>query len=167
LLRLPEFAIGICVAELHFRNAMVRVPSWAVATTLVTVLCLTNDPHVGPFVTAMSALLIASVSANQDTRFARLLSMRWLVIMGGASYSLYLLQQPIHFAVKNWLGTDKAVIAVHYPILIVASVAVFMFYEEPMREWIRSRGRMKSSAMEQVVDKPSEEARLHPSSAIE
>jgi peptidoglycan/LPS O-acetylase OafA/YrhL len=67
---------------------MIHVPSWMVAAALLVVLSMTGDAHVGPFVTAMSALLIASVSANQETRFARLLSRSWFVIMGGASYSL-------------------------------------------------------------------------------
>jgi peptidoglycan/LPS O-acetylase OafA/YrhL len=151
ILRLPEFAVGICVAELHLRGAMISVPSWAVALTLIVVLCLTGDPHVGPFVTAMSALLIASVAANQETRFAHLLSMRWIVVLGGASYSLYLLHQPVHFAIKLLLGANKAGIALQYPILIIGSVALFLFYEEPMREWIRARGRMKPSAMEKVA----------------
>jgi len=153
ILRLPEFVIGICVAELHTRGAMIRLPAWLVALVLVLVLCLTGDPHIGPFVTVMSALLIASVSANRESRFARVLSLRWLVVMGGASYSLYLLHQPVHFAIKTWIGADKTIIAIQYPVLLVLSVVMFLGYEEPMREWIRSRVRMKPSAIKEVTDR--------------
>lgn len=152
ILRLPEFVTGICIAEFHLRGLMVRVPSWAVATVLVAVLCLTGDPNVGPFVTAMSALLIASVSANRETRLAHLLSMRWLVIMGGANYSLYLLHQPVHFAIKIWIGSDRAMIALQYPALLVLSIVVFLRFEEPMREWVRARAGMKLSAIGQVAE---------------
>lgn len=152
ILRLPEFVIGICVAELRLRGLMIHVPSWMVATALLVVLCLTGDAHVGPFVTAMSALLIASVSANQDTRFAHLLSRRWFVIMGGASYSLYLLHQPVHFAIKTWIGSDKALVALQYPTLLVLSVLVFLRFEEPMREWVRARVGMRPSAIGQVAE---------------
>jgi peptidoglycan/LPS O-acetylase OafA/YrhL len=153
ILRLPEFIIGICVAELHMRGAMVRLPAWLVASTLVLVLCQTGDSHVGPFVTVMSGLLIASVSANRESRFARVLSLRWLVIMGGASYSLYLLHQPVHFAIKTWIGADKAIVAIQYPALLALSVVMFLGYEEPMREWIRSRVRMTPSAIKEVADR--------------
>lgn len=153
ILRLPEFVIGICVAELHLRGAMIRIPSWVIAVTLFVVLCLTGDHHIGPFVTAMSALLIASISANQESRFARVLSMRWLVLLGGASYSLYLLHQPVHFAIKEWIGADKSIIALQYPTLLLLSVIMFLYLEEPAREWIRARSRIKPSVMEQVVDK--------------
>jgi len=152
ILRLPEFVIGVCVAELHLRGRMIHVPSWMVATTLLVVLCLTRDAHVGPFVTAMSALLIASVSANQETRFARLLSKRWFVILGGASYSLYLLHQPVHFAIKTWIGSDKILVALQYPTLLVLSVVVFLRFEEPMREWVRARAGMRPSAIGQVAE---------------
>lgn len=153
ILRLPEFVIGICVAELHMRGAIFRLPASLFALTLALVLCLTDDPHVGPFVTGMSALLIASVSANRESRFAQLLSLRWLVIMGGASYSLYLLHQPVHFAIKTWIGADKSVVAIQYPILFVLSVVAFLRFEEPMREWIRAKAGMKPSAIEQVAER--------------
>ena len=100
-------------------------------------------------------MLISSVAADQRSRFARTLSMRWLVLLGSASYSMYLMHQPIHFAVVTWLGGAKAVIALQYPILIIGSVIMFLCYEEPMREWIRAIARMKPSAIRQVAGVPT------------
>lgn len=153
LLRLPEFVIGICAAEIIQRGQRMPIPAWAPAVALVAGLSLSNSSRIAAFATAMAALLITAIVSDRGSRFASLLSARWLVILGGASYSLYLLQQPVHFAVAKWLGEDKILLAVQYPILIIASLAVFRFYEEPIREWIRDRARMRPSAMEEVVAK--------------
>ena len=150
ILRLPEFILGICAAEINFRGMRLPIPSWLPAIALVIGLCLTGSPRVAVFATAMAALLILCVANENVSRFARVLSARWLVILGGASYSLYLLHQPVHFAVTTLLGTSKAAVALQYPILIGGSVAIFFWYEEPIREWIRRRIGMRPSAIEDV-----------------
>jgi peptidoglycan/LPS O-acetylase OafA/YrhL len=155
ILRLPEFVLGICVAELHFRGKSLSLPAGLVATALVIGLCVSSSPRIAALATALSAMLISSIAADQRSRFARILSMRWLVLLGSASYSMYLMHQPIHFAVLTWLGGAKAVIALQYPILIIGSVIMFLCYEEPMREWIRAIARMKPSAIRQVAGVPT------------
>lgn len=154
LLRLPEFLIGICVAELHLREHRLRMPAWPIALLLVAGLAATTSPRVAAFVTAMSALLIASIASEQRSRFARALSVRWLVLLGGASYALYLMHQPVHFAVLALLGPAKAMIVLQYPILIAGSVAIFLLFEEPAREWIRKCAAMKPSANEEIAAHP-------------
>ena len=152
LLRLPEFVIGVCAAELHLRGARLSIPSWLPAAALVTGLCLSSSPRIAAFATAMAVVLIAAIANDQSSRFARVLGTRWLVLLGGASYALYLMHQPVHFTVLAALGSSKAMVALQYPIMILGSVAVFLFYEEPAREWIRARTGMKPSVIEQVAD---------------
>lgn len=152
LLRLPEFVLGICVAELHFRGKSLRLPAALIASTLIVGLCVSSSPRIAALATGLSAALISSIAADQRSRFARALSVRWLVLLGGASYSMYLMHQPVHFAVVTWLGSSKALTALQYPILIVGSVMVFLWYEEPIRERIRTFARMKPSAIGQIAD---------------
>ena len=102
----------------------------------------------------MSALLIVAIAGDQHSRFARALSVRWLVLLGGASYALYLMHQPVHFAVLALLGSAKTMVALQYPILIAVSVALFLFYEEPTREWIRKRATMMPSTGEEIAAHP-------------
>lgn len=154
LLRLPEFLIGVAVAELHLRGYKLSIPAWPIALLLAAGLGITASPRIAAFVTTMSALLIASIAGNQYSRFARALSARWLVLLGGASYALYLMHQPVHFAVLASLGPAKTMVVLQYPLLIAVSVALFLFYEEPMREWIRKRAAMKPSANEEIAAHP-------------
>jgi peptidoglycan/LPS O-acetylase OafA/YrhL len=154
LLRLPEFVIGVCSAEIVCRGNKVAIPSWIPALALVAGLCVSGDPRMAAFATAMAVLLIAAIVSDRESAFAKALSVRWLVILGGASYALYLLHQPVHFGVLTWLGSAKTMIVLQYPMLIVGSIVVFLFYEEPAREWIRAQTRLKPSVMEQVAENP-------------
>lgn len=154
LLRLPEFLIGIFVAELHLRGHRLRIPAWPIALLLVVGLALASSPRIAAFATAMSALLVMAIAGDQQSRFARALSVRWLVLLGAASYALYLMHQPVHFAALALLGSSKAMIALQYPILIAGSVALLLYYEEPAREWIRKRAAMKPSTGEEIATHP-------------
>jgi len=154
LLRLPEFLIGVFVAELHLRGHRLTIPAWPIALLLVAGLAVTASPRIAAFATAMSALLIAAIAGDQRSRFARVLSMRWLVLLGAASYALYLMHQPVHFAVLALLGSAKTVVVLQYPILIAVSIALFLFYEEPVREWIRKRIAMRPSANQEIAAHP-------------
>jgi peptidoglycan/LPS O-acetylase OafA/YrhL len=117
-------------------------------------LALATSPRIAAFATAMSALLIMAIAGDQQSRFARALSARWLVLLGAASYALYLMHQPVHFAVLALLGSSKAMVALQYPILIAGSVALFLLYEEPAREWIRKRAALKPSTGEEIAAHP-------------
>jgi peptidoglycan/LPS O-acetylase OafA/YrhL len=156
LVRIPEFIIGLLVAEWHARREGKRfpLPSWVVALGLIIVLALSNEAWVGTAVTLLTATMVAAIAADQGSLFARMLQQRWLVLLGAASYSLYLLQQPIHFTSVALLGTQKAMLVLQYPAMLGGSLLVFLFFEEPVREWIRTRVRMKPSVIEQVTDHP-------------
>ncbi len=151
LLRLPEFVIGVSVAELHARGAKYGIPAWAIALLLVAGLCVSTAPRTAAFATTTSALLIAAIAGDQRSLFARMLGARWLALLGGASYALYLLHQPVHFSVLALLGTAKLMVVLQYPILVAVSIALFLFYEEPAREWIRKRAAMKPSTSKAVA----------------
>jgi len=153
LLRLPEFAVGICAAELHLRRAGGKLPfpSWLPAVALVAGLAVNATPWIAAYATTMTVLLISAVAADRDSRFARALSWRWLVLLGSASYALYLFQIPVHLGVVALLGSSKAMIALQFPILLIVSLLLFLFVEEPAREWIRARMGMKPSAIEPVA----------------
>jgi len=91
---------------------------------------------------------------------ARILSTRIMVLLGGASYAVYLLQ----FPVRSW----TRVLFSHFPeriahlsapltplILVLFSIFVFQFCETPSREALR---RWFARGKQHPVDLPSTEA---------
>jgi len=157
IVRLPEFVIGVLVGELHFRRDGTRfpIPSWVPIAALLLVLCISHEPWVASAVTVLAGLLILTIAGDQGSVVARILQQRWLVLLGAASYSLYLLHQPVHFYMVWLLGDSKWLVPLQYLVVVGGSVVVFLFIEEPAREWIRSRVRMKPSVIEEVADRPA------------
>lgn len=157
IVRLPEFIIGVLIGELHFRRVgrPALVPVWAPLVALVVILVVSHSPWVGSAVTLLAALLISAIAADTESLVTRFLQHRVLVRLGAASYSLYLLHQPVHFYLVWLLGSSKLLVPLQYLAVIASSLLVFRFFEEPMREWIRSRGRMKPSVIEEVIERPN------------
>ncbi|HWU72922.1 MAG TPA: acyltransferase [Sphingomonas sp.] len=156
IVRLPEFAIGVFVGELHFRRGgqPFPIPSWVLIATILLMFCISHQPWVASAVTVLAALLIFSIAGDRGSLVARFLGQRWLVLLGAASYSLYLIHQPVHFYMVWLLGESKWLVPLQYLTAVGGSVLVFLYIEEPVREWIRSRVRMRPSAIEEVADRP-------------
>ena len=79
---------------------------------------------------------------DHRTPFARLLSLRGMRLLGGASYAMYLAQLPM----REWLRflPGEAIEQFINPFVTIGfAVLVFLFWEEPMRRRIRTffRGR--------------------------
>ena len=157
LLRLPEFVIGICAAELHLRRdgAPFPVPAWVFAVALLIALCVSHAQWVAGFATLAAAGFMSAIASEPGSRLARFLSLRALVLLGGASYAFYLFHQPVHFAMLHVSGASKWILAAQYPVLVVVALLVFLFVEEPAREWIRRRMGMKPSVIGEAVAHPA------------
>jgi peptidoglycan/LPS O-acetylase OafA/YrhL len=84
----------------------------------------------------VSALIILGL-ANIRGWLARLLSFRYLVILGEASYAVYLLHIPIWFYFVRIHPIDTlSAWSVYIAVVIVASIASFFFLERPARKKI-------------------------------
>jgi peptidoglycan/LPS O-acetylase OafA/YrhL len=87
----------------------------------------------------LSFILVLSVANARSTAW---LAAPMLVLFGEASYSLYLLQQPIHqlyseFIVPRW-GFAQAVGFYGYAVLLVlVSIGVFLTFERPLQRGLR------------------------------
>lgn len=141
LLRTPEFIYGLLLGIVHRRAVVASLP-WtvyaAIATTLVA-LCVTTAPWVASAATICFGALILLVAVNlPQTALARPLGSRALVLLGGASYAVYLLQQPVHMWLWILAGNQSVVARLAYaPSLVLLSVVVFLYYETPLRELLR------------------------------
>ena len=143
VLRLPEFIVGMALGLIFLRvparshSGLVSIGALLAA---IVVLCLPWGalPSIAviPF-----AILIMSL-AYQSGPVARLLSNRMIILLGSASYAVYLLQLPTRIYSRllfaQILHAPHNLDAFLSPcILLVLSVLVFLFWEEPARKFLR------------------------------
>jgi len=95
----------------------------------------------------MFGILITAVAANQHAAPARLLSSRWLLLLGNASFAIYILQTPVRYWVGRIFSGNLSIVGklLYAPSLIILSVVVFLYFEEPIRKWIRNRATRRQS----------------------
>ena len=78
--------------------------------------------------------------ASTQTVLRRLLSVQWLVVLGEASYGLYLLHVPVLHCLQHF---HLAGSPIYYPLYLSLSIglSIFSFYciEIPSRHWIKKR----------------------------
>jgi peptidoglycan/LPS O-acetylase OafA/YrhL len=88
-------------------------------------------------------LLIVLTLALDTTKVSRWLSRPQLVLLGDASYALYILHVPVRWWIERGLaamGNPVSFGTMYYfymPSMIALSVAVFVWIERPLRDWFR------------------------------
>lgn len=145
--RLPEFLAGMVLGLQFLRSKSVRHSSitiYGCLVAIVAILLVFRERWLSLIVIPYS-ILIYELAVGEG-KVSRLLSSKIFVLLGGASYAVYLLQVPVrswlHFALTgtrdlrvNHSGLD----AVLSPVLLVGlSILVFLYWEEPARKRLRS-----------------------------
>jgi len=149
LLHLPTFALGILLAELfdspvreRLRRARVHL---GVGAMIVLGLLLATPPgatnllfHNGLLAPAFGALILAVALGLPVV--APALSSPLLLLLGEASFGLYILQSPVWSGWRRLgLGLSPGVDLVAFCCVLVAiSVAVHRLVELPARRWLRA-----------------------------
>ncbi|PBC09310.1 acyltransferase [Mesorhizobium sp. WSM3859] len=142
LLRLPEFITGIICALLfragsldRFRGDLAAILAGAFT---VVALVATSTATIASFAGIGFVALIVTCAVNQGM-VRRVLSHKPLVLLGNASYALYILQIPVRKWMPviftgewEWIGR-----LLYQPLLVIISVAVFILLEEPARRFLR------------------------------
>jgi peptidoglycan/LPS O-acetylase OafA/YrhL len=149
---LPEFLLGIAGFQLARRVNLSRVglPLLVGGVLLLIVAVMANllwPCYLAHFYYAPGALLLILGCANAAGAIGRFLSLPWLVLLGHASYSLYLMHDPILRYFKVLLDINGIVPSFPLNILIgaatsggiiVAAILSFKYYENPARLKLRS-----------------------------
>lgn len=147
LLNANQFIVGMVagVAFLRHRervDARRRILGWGVVlSTLLILAWLEISPPVSQanlrlgLLSPYFAMLLLYLACT-DGPTARFLSLSVVVLLGEASYSVYLLQTPMarlfHEIMPNMVGSALAFVA-----LMTASVASFLWFERPVRKMLR------------------------------
>lgn len=157
LVRVPEFLTGVALGYAYVHG---QLPAWllrrpdaailaALAAAGVLVAVSAKDSiflHSGGLALPY-ALVIAALAESQGT-VHRLLSASWAVVLGEASYSVYVLQIPVKKAMDDlwhvWRHeADKAAWFKALTFLSVIAVALVVngLYEDPVRRRLLARFR--------------------------
>jgi peptidoglycan/LPS O-acetylase OafA/YrhL len=140
VLRLPEFLAGVALGLLFLRSGQRPRHSYLfylAAASAVVVLSLPIGSWVS-IVMIPTAFMLYEL-AFSDGVPAKLFSSGPLVLLGGASYAIYLLQYPVRAWTKLLFSYAEPSFSllgsVVSPILLIAfSIAVFRYWEEPVRK---------------------------------
>ena len=160
VLRLPEFALGVIGVHLVKRNrdALLRIPEWihgaGLATVLISLLYVLSFQHTvshriwaNSLVVFLLFSLICILSLQRIRIVTAILSSAPLVLLGEASYSMYVLQRPVaeyfnFVSVRIGIGTVETNL-VSFLIYLIAlnfiSILVFKKFEIVWRNRFRSR----------------------------
>jgi peptidoglycan/LPS O-acetylase OafA/YrhL len=144
---LPEFFTGVGIGNYFLRRlAAGRAPAgrgaWTYGATALTValLCLPAGRWTSLVVVGFAALLFGL--AAERTLLARFLSTKTMLLGGGISYSIYLVQMPV----KGWvqlltdrfgLGWEAVRFGLTTVVLLVVSLMLFKGVEDPARKVLR------------------------------
>jgi peptidoglycan/LPS O-acetylase OafA/YrhL len=144
LLHLPEFLAGIAVGWFYLRfkpgNPSLATLAWlGLLLTAVTLAFVDRLPYVllhnGLLIPIFAMLLLGLCG---DNLLARLLAHPLLVLLGEASFALYL----IHFMYNDqtgfWYGPDRSIREALFKlaVLLPLSVLLHLYVERPCRRWI-------------------------------
>lgn len=91
------------------------------------------------------SLLFIVILARDSSGFAQILAHPWLVLLGEASYSLYILQRPVYGIYEKLIASPLAIpeflsFYVYLIFLTILSIASFKLFETPARQFIKSWG---------------------------
>ena len=142
LLRLPEFCFGMCIGSLFVRGAMPRSPLALLGLTacLAVVLLSSQSLWVAPATTLLVGGIIGLAPASLGTGLAaNIFNSRLMTLLGAASFSLYIIQTPVHFWMQ-WMASGPYAILgrlFYLPVMLVLSVVVFLCFEEVVRRALR------------------------------
>jgi peptidoglycan/LPS O-acetylase OafA/YrhL len=158
ILALPEFLAGVLLGWLFLRfRPSPTIASWLAPTgilSLIAVLALSNHlpgvlMHNGLFIPLYSMIILG---LSEENWLSHLLSAPLLVLLGEASFALYL----IHFLFNDWItgrfGASQGLGAALWKLAIVIplSVALHLLVERPARALILKR-RSQKQAVQHLV----------------
>lgn len=157
-MHLNSFIMGLLVG-IYFKkknrvHASSNHPIWLGISFSIIFLLIWARPHIEVLLDYKIAytngllapffLIFIVLLANHKGLISKLFSHPWLILLGEASYSLYILQKPVH-GIYDKIITPRILLSetTHFYLfligLIVISILSYMYLEKPLRKQIRTR----------------------------
>ncbi|HCB01016.1 MAG TPA: hypothetical protein DEP19_01420, partial [Anaerolineae bacterium] len=95
--------------------------------------------------------------ASDSTGLSKLLSHRWLVLLGDSSYALYILHVPFRWWFERILSyfsitlSPHAFLVIYIPVTIILCVLIYKCLEVPARDWVRNNSNKLGIILFDVV----------------
>jgi peptidoglycan/LPS O-acetylase OafA/YrhL len=172
-MRCGEFILGTFMAQLYVTLEKRRVSDrenligaavfFAAAASVIVITYLNYSPEVGMnlfrkmnmnFALAPTAALLIFCGARYDNAASRMLMSRPFVLLGEASYSIYLVHDVVLAGAVELTGSavhgiayDLVKLALLITAVLLISLTLYTYYELPARKWLRRRwGKLPSPA---------------------
>jgi peptidoglycan/LPS O-acetylase OafA/YrhL len=134
--RSVEFLYGVLLCRLMVFYRLDTGPIFGAALliAMILVMCFAWDVHSVAVFTILAGVLIVHLAAG--TGFVvQAFSTSLMLLLGGASYALYLLQEPIRMLPLVAHPFDRFVSPI---VTILSAITVFLFWEQPARKILLS-----------------------------
>ena len=161
--RLGEFMLGTLVAQLYInleqrsvsdRENLIGTVVFFTAVVSVAVITYLNYGAMSctnivckmnmNFALAPTAALLVFCGARYKNIGSRVLALRPVLLLGGASYSIYLVHDVVLGAAVKLTGSakhsvvyDSAKLVLLLAVVLAISLALYTYYEAPARKWLR------------------------------
>jgi 3-O-acyltransferase len=144
LVRLPEFLLGVLLARIVQMGRWPRLRAWWVALFAVPVWLATSVLPVAYYRSGLLAvpvcLFIPIIAARDIEGQGGWLSRRSVVLLGNASYAMYLIHWPVLGVTRHLVGEHRTFDGVTGTLIIIAvfvgtqlaAVALYQYYERPL-----------------------------------
>jgi peptidoglycan/LPS O-acetylase OafA/YrhL len=141
LVRSGEFLLGMLLHTLVTRLPRLALNFSAthcvlVCAAIMALLAATSDERALSVAAVLVGVLIAMIYVA-DNAFTHLLGSRALILLGNASYALYLLQEPVH-AYLGIFSPSPYLRLLGFPIALAAAILAWRFVEIPARRYLLS-----------------------------
>jgi peptidoglycan/LPS O-acetylase OafA/YrhL len=149
LVRLPEFLVGMFAGRLFCsarNDRQLAAPLVVAGTAVVAGLVLIADRIPNPLISAgiLSPAFAAIIyGLALRPQWSAILETRALVLLGDASYSLYLLHSTVMSTVFDWTSSLAWGLraAVAFLAAVAASLLAYLLVEEPFRRLLRPKAK--------------------------
>lgn len=148
VLRIPEFFSGILLARLCFQHGRALSETWLVLSVGVTagLLALPFDGYGYSCAAIGFGAIIYSTTSSTGGVLTKALGSKSMLLMGGASYGIYIFQGVIQQWMDEFVGGGNIGGILAWPVIIGFSIAVFLWFEEPTRSRLKGWRRRRLEA---------------------
>lgn len=162
LARLFEFALGMVLGLIFvsksnnlevLNNKLFSVLEFLSILILIGAMAVSSQFDVGivrgGFFTPVWCILVY-VFAHQKGIFSKVLSNKFLVYLGGISFSFYMVHQLV-IRYYDYFGYSKTYeVITSFGLTMLLSALIYQYYEEPLRKWIRFGASKKQQKVKLV-----------------
>jgi peptidoglycan/LPS O-acetylase OafA/YrhL len=151
LIRWPEFLYGVALAIIFRRGLAPKSPAalhMCIGLLLILLVAKHNLWLYGINAVLSGLIVLLLTTSASDSPLGRLLTSKTGVMLGRASYSLYILQLPVYLILHSLVPPSAGILGkvIYIPLMIILSVIVFHFYEEPLHKRLRHAPNSKLAA---------------------